>query len=39
MYTFGFASRFQGWITMPRTPVISPPVRKLISFGITFEKS
>src|ERR1700682_1832632 len=39
MYTFWFASRFQGWITMPRTPVISPPVRKLISFGITFEKS
>src|SRR6202165_1964607 len=39
MYTFGFASRFQGWMMIPTTPVIRPPVRKLISFGITFEKS
>src|SRR5438874_11141417 len=39
MYTLGFVSRFQGWIATPRTPVISPPVRKLISFGRRFEKS
>src|SRR5438034_347188 len=39
MYTFGSAINRQGAITIPRTPVIRPPVRKLISLGRAFEKS
>src|SRR5438067_979767 len=39
MYTFGSAISRQGAITIPRTPVIRPPVRKLISLGRAFEKS
>ena len=39
MYTFGSAISRQGAITIPRTPVIKPPVRKLISLGRALEKS
>src|SRR5438105_2712696 len=39
MYTLGSAISRQGAITMPRTPVIKPPVRKLINLGRAFEKS
>jgi hypothetical protein len=39
MYTCGLASSRHGWMAMPMTPVISPPVRKLIRAGTTLEKS
>jgi hypothetical protein len=39
MYEWGSLYRFQGWIRMPRTPVIRPPVRKEIFRGQALEKS
>src|SRR6266511_3394753 len=33
MYRWGLASSRHGWMRMPSTPVMIPPVRKLISLG------
>lgn len=39
MYTCGSDSSRQGWIAIPITPVISPPVRKDTNRGAVLEKS
>src|SRR5438309_201179 len=39
MYTCGSEISRHGWIRMPTTPVIRPPVRKLTNFGTALEKS
>src|SRR5689334_5617563 len=39
MYEWGSLYRFQGWMRIPMTPVMSPPVRNEIRFGQAFEKS
>src|SRR5680860_1115550 len=38
-YICGFSSRRQGWMITAMTPVMTPPVLKLMSFGAIFEKS
>src|SRR5262249_15938533 len=39
MYPLGSANSFQGCMTMPKSPVISPPVRKVIQRGKALAKS
>ncbi len=39
MYSSGVSVSFHGMITTPTTPVISAPVRKLISLGARFARS
>src|ERR1700749_2653763 len=39
MYTCGFDSSRHGWMTIPITPVIRPPVRNEMNRGAVLEKS